>query len=70
MQERLNEEIRRRERVIRIFPNDASAIRLVGALLEEINENWSGRQYFDMTEYVEWRDERRKAVSRTRARAA
>ncbi|HVS55309.1 MAG TPA: IS256 family transposase [Casimicrobiaceae bacterium] len=70
MQERLNEEIRRRERVIRIFPNDASAIRLVGALLEEINENWSGRQYFDMTEYVEWHEERRNAVSRPKARAA
>jgi hypothetical protein len=27
-------------------------------------------EYFDMTEYVEWRDERRKAVSQTRARAA
>jgi transposase-like protein len=70
MQERLNEEIRRRERVIRIFPNDASAIRLVGALLEEINENWSSRQYFDMTEYLEWREERRSPVGRPKARAA
>jgi transposase-like protein len=70
MQERLNEEIRRRERVIRIFPNDASAIRLVGALLEEINESWSGRQYFDMTGYLEWREERRSAAGRPKARAA
>lgn len=35
MQERLNEEIRRRERVIRIFPNEQSAMRLIGALLAE-----------------------------------
>ena len=38
MQERLNQEIRRRERVIRIFPNDESALRLIGALLAEQNE--------------------------------
>ena len=40
MQERLNEEVRRRERVIRIFPNDESALRLIGALLAEQNEVW------------------------------
>ncbi|EQD54845.1 transposase mutator type, partial [mine drainage metagenome] len=39
-QERLNEEIRRRERVIRIFPNTESALRLVGALLAEHHEAW------------------------------
>lgn len=33
--ERLNEEIRRRERVIRIFPNEESVIMLIGALLIE-----------------------------------
>lgn len=36
--ERLNQEIRRRERVIRIFPNTQSAFRLIGAILME-NEN-------------------------------
>jgi len=40
-QERLNEEVRRRERVIRIFPNEDSAIRLIGALLSEFHEQWS-----------------------------
>ncbi|BDE06974.1 hypothetical protein WPS_22500 [Vulcanimicrobium alpinum] len=55
MQERLNEEIRRREKVIRIFPNDAAAIRMVGALLSEQNDEWLGRAYFDMTEYFEWK---------------
>ncbi|WZL80345.1 IS256 family transposase [Vallitaleaceae bacterium 9-2] len=50
--ERLNEEIRRRDRVIRIYPNEASAIRLIGALLIEQDEKWSsGRKYLDMDEY-------------------
>ncbi len=50
--ERMNEEIRRRERVIRIFPNRASVIRLLGALLMEFDEGWStGKVYLDMTQY-------------------
>jgi len=53
MQERLNEEIRRRERVIRIFPNDESALRLIGALLAEQNEIWQERRYLDMDEFRE-----------------
>lgn len=52
--ERLNEEIRRRERVIRIFPNEESLIRLLGALLMEQHEKWvSGKKYFNMEEYHE-----------------
>jgi len=54
MQERLNEEVRRRERVIRIFPNDESALRLIGALLAEQNEVWLERKYLDMDEFNEW----------------
>ncbi len=55
-QERLNEEVRRRERVIRIFPNRPSSIRLLGALLMEQDEQWStGKRYFDMTAYWQWR---------------
>lgn len=53
--ERLNEEIRRRERVIRIFPNADSAIRLIGALLVEQDERWaSGKKYFEMTDYYDF----------------
>ena len=36
---RLNEEVRRREKVIRIFPNEDSAIRLIGAILIDNNED-------------------------------
>jgi transposase-like protein len=54
MQERLNEEIRRRERVIRIFPNDESALRMIGALLAEQNDVWQERKYLDMDEFKEW----------------
>lgn len=54
MQERLNEEVRRRERVIRIFPNDDSAQRLIGALLAEMNEQWQARRYLDMDQFNEW----------------
>lgn len=40
MLERINEEIKRRTYVIRIFPNEDSCLRLVRALLVEINEDW------------------------------
>jgi transposase-like protein len=58
MQERLNEEVRRRERVIRIFPNDESALRLIGALLAEKNDQWLERRYLDLQEYHEWAEAR------------
>jgi len=52
--EKLNQEVRRRERVIRIFPNEESALRLIGAVLMEMDEAWStGHRYFNMEEY--WR---------------
>ena len=50
--ERLNEEVRRRECVIRIFPNRESVLRLLGALLMELDEAWTtGHRYFDMAIY-------------------
>ena len=45
-------ENRRRDRVIRIFPNDLSVLRLMGALLIEQNEKWAtGPRYLNMTVY-------------------
>ena len=40
MLERLNQEIKRRTHVVRIFPNAASCLRLVRALAVETHENW------------------------------
>ena len=49
--ERLNEEIKRRTRVVRIFPNPAACLRLVTALCVEQSEEWvSGRRYLDMSD--------------------
>jgi transposase-like protein len=56
------EEIRRREKVVRIFPNEQSAWRLVGALAAEQHETWStGRRYpwrcaiATMDAYEQWK---------------
>ena len=38
--ERLNQEIKRRTRVARLFPNEGSCLRLVSAVLMEIAEDW------------------------------
>jgi transposase-like protein len=61
MVERLNREIRRREKVIGIFPNRESVIRLIGAVLMEVDESWSEQKRFiDMKHYLAWRKEKKK----------
>ncbi|HUI88351.1 MAG TPA: IS256 family transposase [Anaerolineales bacterium] len=46
--ERLHREVRRRARVVSIFPNPASCLRLVSAILCEISEEWlTGRTYIN-----------------------
>jgi putative transposase len=54
--ERLNQEIKRRTRVVRIFPNREACLRLVTALVVEQSEEWlTGRRYLDMEELRELR---------------
>jgi transposase-like protein len=56
--ERLNQELTRRTRVVRIFPNRAAVERLVTALALEQSEEWvSGRRYLAMDPF--WEDRRR-----------
>lgn len=53
--ERVNQELKRRSRVVRIFPNRASCLRLASALLKEWHEDWvTGRRYLRMDPLAEW----------------
>jgi len=61
-QERLNQEIKRRTRVVRIFPNPRACLRLVTALCVEQSEEWvTGRRYLDMSELEERPNEEQEA---------
>ena len=54
MLERLNEEIKRRTHVVRIFPNAESCLRLVRALAVEAHENWlEANRYLNMDDLRE-----------------
>jgi putative transposase len=58
MLERINEEVKRRTLVVRIFPNEASCVRLVRALAVEIHEDWvEATRYLNMGELEEMKKE-------------
>ena len=58
MLERLNEEIKRRTHVVRIFPNAESCLRLVRALAVETHENWlEQHRYLNMDDLHEHKKE-------------
>ena len=44
--ERVNQELKRRTRVARMFPNEASLLRLVSALLAEISDEWESENIY------------------------
>ena len=53
MLERQNQELKRRTRVVRVFPHEQSCLRLIAALLMETNQEWMGRIYLRMEEEPE-----------------
>ncbi len=58
MLERLNEEIKRRTQVVRIFPNAESCLRLIRALAVETHENWlEAHRYLNMDDLRELKKE-------------
>jgi putative transposase len=60
--ERLNQEIKRRTRVVRIFPNPQACLKLLTALAVEQSEEWvTGRRYLDMSELEEQRHVERES---------
>lgn len=65
--ERLNKEVKRRSKVVGVFPNAASAVRLMGSLLIEANDRWAacGRIYYRPTcEELERRSPALVAIAR------
>jgi transposase-like protein len=60
MLERLNQEIKRRTRVATLFPNEASLLRLVSAVLIEISEEWeTGKVYLRIPDETTNKNRRR-----------
>jgi len=65
MLERFNEEIKRRTNVVRIFPNEASCLRLVRALAVEIHEGWmEDSRYLNMELLREHKKEQLRQLER------
>jgi putative transposase len=64
MLERLNQELKRRTHVVRIFPNAASCLRLVRALAVEMHENWlEATRYLNMDHLKEHKKEALRALA-------
>ncbi len=62
VQERANREIKRRSRVVQVFPSEKSLERLVGAVMCEQDEAWSQSRYFSYDKIQELYDEKRAAA--------
>lgn len=79
LQERTNRELKRRSRVVQVFPSIASLDRLAGAILAEQDEAWDESRYFsqakidelyaEATELVEPEEERLREIEEIAERA-
>ena len=49
VQERANRELKRRSRVVQVFPSRRSLIRMMGAVFAEMDEGWAARRWFTET---------------------
>ena len=56
VQERANREIKRRSSVVQVFPSESSLLRLVGAVMCDQAETWSGSRYFSERKMAEMHD--------------
>ena len=56
VQERANGEIKRRSRVVQVFPSESSPLRLVGAVMCDQAETWSGSRHFSERRMAEMHD--------------
>ena len=59
VQERANREIKRRSRVVQVFPSEKSLLRLAGAVMCDQDEAWSEARYFSAAKMAELYDEQR-----------
>ena len=68
MLERLNQELKRRTHVVRIFPNAESCLRLIRALAVETHENWlEATRYLNMAHLAEHKKEMRRRTEQPEA---
>ena len=68
MLERLNQELKRRTHVVRIFPNAESCLRLIRALAVETHENWlEATRYLNMAHLAEHKKEALRRIEQAEA---
>ena len=65
VQERTNREIKRRSKVVQVFPTAKSLERLVGAVMCDQDEEWQASRYFSEKKMAELYDERARTAAKT-----